>query len=164
MIGLSGVASHQELHVPSLVWVMVQTRPSTIIRLCCSTTCTCRCNLVRLAEFASVGRGSWGVMEIVGSPLPHPLDFFYHLQTITIEEVSILGASDPLVCACGARLCGYSGEVGEAGLPQENRVSQTLLPHCRSLGSGVRLLVSFHSLMGGGPSDCDVVASTSELV
>lgn len=53
---------------------MVQTRSSTTIHLYC-TTCTCRCNAVRLAEPASFGRGSWGVMEIAGSPLPHPLDF-----------------------------------------------------------------------------------------
>ena len=73
-------------------------------------------------------------------------------------------ASDPLASTGRTGLRGHPSEVGEAGLSQVGWIRQIPLPSCRSSGQGVCLLISLHSLVGWGPSDCDAVASTPELV
>ena len=72
--------------------------------------------------------------------------------------------TNPLARVDGASVRGYPGEVGEAGLSEIGWTGPPLPPLRRSSGSGVGLLVSIHSLVGGGPSKGDAVSSASDLV
>ena len=64
----------------------------------------------------------------------------------------------------GASLRRNPGEVREAGLPQVCGVGSLPLPVGCSLGPGVSLLISAHSLVSWGPPKGDAVSSAPDLV